>query len=66
MWIELLRARNLLIAEAWQEFVEDSYIPCRLHWTDRRRRRLVNDACQVLVPNDRRHVAQLAANQHVF
>jgi len=66
MWVEFIRAKNMLIAEAWQEFVEDSYIPCRVYWTDRRQRDVVDLPCRVLVPNDRRHVVQLAANEHLF
>ncbi len=66
MWIEFARTKNMLIAEAWQEFVEDSYIPCRLHWLDRRCREVVDESCLVLVPNDRHHVVQLAANQNLF
>lgn len=66
MWIELTRANSALIAEAWQEFIEDSYIPCRVHWTDRRSRGVIDNQCVVLVPNDRHHVAQLAANENLF
>ncbi len=66
MWSELTSAKNSLIGEAWQEFVEDSLIPCRVYWRDRRQRQVVDAPCEVLVPIDRKHVALLAMNQHLY
>jgi hypothetical protein len=66
VWVVHARTKNMFIAEAWQAFVEESQVPCRLHWPDRRHREIVDESCLVLVPSDRHHVVQLAATHHLF
>lgn len=59
MWAEIKVARTIWIAEAWQELFEDQGIPCKIWPMDSRSHGVALTTYQVLVPNDRVHVAEL-------
>lgn len=58
MWVQIKSASNLIVAEAWKEFLEDAGIPCVVRWDDLHRREDVSAPCRVMVPNSRLHVAE--------
>jgi hypothetical protein len=61
MWVVFRKAANGIAAEAWYEFCEDGGIPSRIWWSDPSRRGDLTSACDVYVPNDRLHVAEMLA-----
>jgi hypothetical protein len=65
MWAEIKVARNLWVAQAWRELFENQGIPCQLWPLDSRSHGVALAKYQVLVPNDRIHVAELVLN-HTF
>jgi len=65
VWAEIKRARNLIVAEAWREVFENQGIPCKIWPLDSRSHGVALASYQVLVPNDRLHVADLVIS-HTF
>lgn len=65
MWAEITLARGLWVAEAWQELFENQGIPCKIWPLDSLSHGLALVDYQVLVPNDRIHVADLVVS-HTF
>jgi hypothetical protein len=65
MWVELRVARTLPVAVAWRELLEDQGIPCKLWPLDGRSHGVPLADYQVLVPNDRLHVADVVLS-HTF
>jgi len=65
VWAEIKVARDLWIAEAWRELFEDQGIPCQIWPLDSRSHGVALASYQVLVPNDRLHVADLVVS-HTF
>ncbi len=65
MWTQIRVARTLPVAEAWRELLEDQNIPCKLWPLDGRSHGIPLATYQVLVPNDRRHVADVVIS-HTF
>ena len=76
MWTHFRLAPNLVVAEAWREVIEDQGVPCQIWPLDpahetgpeasERMLRLLGvvfTPYQVVVPNDRVHVAGLVV-QH--
>ncbi|TAK25556.1 MAG: hypothetical protein EPO26_04100 [Chloroflexota bacterium] len=59
MWTHLRLAADLIIAEAWKEVIEDQGVPCQVWPLDLGLRGVVFTTYQVVVPNDRVHVAGL-------
>ena len=59
MWTHLRLASDALVAEAWRELIEDQGVPCQVWPLDARMRGAVFTTYQVVVPNDRVHVADL-------
>ena len=61
MWTHLRLAPDLIVAEAWREVIEDQGVPCQIWPLDDpiRLRGVVFTTYQVVVPNDRVHVAEL-------
>lgn len=64
MWTHLRLAADLIVAEAWKEVIEDQGVPCQVWPLDPDLRGVVFTTYQVVVPNDRVHVAGLIV-QHV-
>lgn len=65
MWAEIRVARNLWVAEAWREVFENQGIPSIVWPLDSRSHGSALSGYQVLVPNDRVHVADLVLS-HTF
>ncbi len=65
MWVELRVARTLPVAEAWQRLFDEQGIPCKLWPVDGKSLGLPFATYQVLVPNDRLHVADVVVS-HTF
>ncbi len=65
MWAEIKVARDIWIAESWRELFENQGIPCQIWPLDSRSHGAVFAEYQVLVPNDRLHVADLVLS-HTF
>lgn len=63
MWTHLRLAPNLIIAEAWHELIQDQGVPCQIWPLDMKMRGATFTPYQVVVPNDRVHVAMLSV-QH--
>jgi hypothetical protein len=63
MWTHLRLADDLVVAEAWREVIEDQGVPCQIWPLDLKMRGAFFTIYQVLVPNDRVHVAGLVV-QH--
>ena len=63
MWTHLRLAPNLIIAEAWLELIQDQGVPCQIWPLDMKMRGATFTTYQVVVPNDRVHVAMLSV-QH--
>jgi hypothetical protein len=61
MWVLFRKTSSAIVAEAWYEFCEDSGVPCRIWWSDATRRGDLSAPCEVYVPNDRAHVAEMLA-----
>jgi hypothetical protein len=61
MWVVFRKVANGIAAEAWYEFCEEGGVPCRIWWSDSSRRGDLTAACEVYVPNDRLHVAEMLA-----
>ena len=61
MWVVFRKVPNGIAAQAWQELCEDGGVPCRIWWSDPTRRGDLLAPCEVFVPNDRQHVAELLA-----
>lgn len=59
MWTHLRLADDLIVAEAWREVIEDQGVPCQIWPLDLTMRGATFTAYQVVVPNDRVHVAAL-------
>ena len=58
MWVVFRRVSNLIVAEAWKEFLEDAGIPCQVRWDHLGSREDASAPCKVMVPNSRLHVAE--------
>jgi hypothetical protein len=58
MWIKLKTTSNLIIAEAWKEYLEDAGIPCVIRWDDLGDREDMGAPCKVMVPTSRVQVAE--------
>ena len=58
MWVEIKKAKNLMIAETWKELFEGEGIPARIQPVtgEAPGRELV--AYQVVVPEDKQHVTE--------
>jgi hypothetical protein len=65
VWAEIKVARDIWIAEAWREVFENQGIPCQIWPMDSRSHGVALTTYQILVPNDRLHVADLVVN-HTF
>ena len=65
VWSEIKVARDIWIAEAWRELFENQGIPCQIWPIDSRSHGVALTTYQVLVPNDRVHVADLVLS-HTF
>lgn len=65
VWAEIKVARDIWIAEAWRELFENQGIPCQIWPLDSKSHGVALTAYQVLVPNDRLHVADLVLS-HTF
>ncbi len=65
MWAEIRVVRDIRIAEAWRELFENQGIPCKFWPMDSRSHGVALTTYQVLVPNDRLHVADLVLS-HTF
>ena len=65
MWAEIRVARDIRIAEAWREVFENQGIPAQIWPMDSRSHGMALTKFQVLVPNDRLHVADLVLS-HTF
>ncbi|MBM4417851.1 MAG: hypothetical protein FJ033_06005 [Chloroflexi bacterium] len=63
MWTHLRLADDLIVAEAWKEVIEDQGIPCQVWPLASDQRGIVFTRYQIVVPNDRVHVATLVV-QH--
>ena len=63
MWTHLRLADDLVVAEAWREVIEDQGVPCQIWPLDLKMRGAFFTTYQVVVPNDRVHVAGLVV-QH--
>lgn len=63
MWTFFRLAPNRIIAEAWRELILDQGVPCQIWPLDMSQRGVTFTRYQVLVPNDRVHVAGLSV-QH--
>ena len=63
MWTHFRLAPDLITAEAWRELIEDQGVPCQIWPLDLKMRGSVFTPYQVVVPNDRVHVAGLSV-QH--
>jgi len=58
MWVDFMRASNLMIAEMWKEVIEGEGLPVRLlpegdilDWSER-------SPFRIMVPRGREHVAE--------
>ena len=58
MWTVIRKASNAIVAEAWQELLEEEGIPVQFRWDSYRTHLDITASCEVLVPTDRIHVAQ--------
>lgn len=65
MWVQIRMVRTLPVARAWRELLENQGIPCQLWPADGRSHGLPLAEYQVLVPNDRLHVADVVIS-HTF
>jgi len=65
VWAEIRVARDIRIAEAWREVFENQGIPSKIWPMDSRSHGVALTEYQVLVPNDRLHVADLVLS-HTF
>ncbi len=65
MWAEIKVARDVWIAEAWRELLENQGIPCLIWPLDSVSHGVALTVYQVVVPNDRVHVADLVLS-HTF
>ena len=63
MWVQVKATSNLIVAEAWKEYLEDAGIPCVARWDDPRRREDASAACRVMVPSSRLHVAEFVLSR---
>jgi hypothetical protein len=63
MWTHLRLAPDLIVATAWRELIQDQGVPCQIWPLDMSKRGVVHTTYQVVVPNDRVHVAALSV-QH--
>lgn len=59
MWTHLRLAGDAIVAEAWREVIEDQGVPCQIWPLDMSMRGAAFTTYQVVVPNDRVHVAAL-------
>jgi hypothetical protein len=59
MWTHLRLADDAIVAEAWREVIEDQGVPCQIWPLDMTMRGAAFTTYQVVVPNDRVHVAAL-------
>jgi uncharacterized protein (DUF486 family) len=65
MWAEIKVARDVWIAEAWRELLENQGIPCLIWPLDSVSHGVALTGYQIVVPNDRVHVADLVLS-HTF
>jgi hypothetical protein len=65
VWVQIRVARTLPVAEAWRELFENQGIPCKLWPLDGQSHGAPLASYQVLVPNDRLHVADVVLS-HTF
>jgi hypothetical protein len=56
MWVEVKRARNLMLAETWQEFFEGEGIPTHIQPVSGGAPGRELETYLILVPQDKRHV----------
>jgi hypothetical protein len=59
MWTHLRLAGDAIVAEAWREVIEEQGVPCQIWPLDMSMRGAAFTTYQVVVPNDRVHVAAL-------
>ncbi len=59
MWTPIKTAQGLFVAEAWQDLMEGSGLPCELHRKDNGPLDAADGEYEVLVPSDRVHVVRL-------
>jgi hypothetical protein len=65
MWVEIRKARNLVVAETWRELFENQGVPCKLWPIDSESHGVAFTTYQILVPNDRVRVARMVVD-HTF
>lgn len=56
MWVEVKKAKTLIIAEAWKELFEGEGVPTRILPEDGAARDQEFATYRVLVPRDKQHV----------
>ena len=65
MWVEIRKAKSLVVAEAWRELFENQGVPCKLWPADGKSHGVPFGTYQILVPNDRIQVARMVVD-HTF
>ncbi len=65
MWVEIRKAKSLVVAEAWRELFENQGVPCKLWPSDGKSHGVPFGTYQILVPNDRLQVARMVVD-HTF
>ncbi len=58
MWVEVKKARSLMIAEMWKEFFEGEGIPARILPESGEAPGCELATYRILVPNDKEHVVE--------
>jgi hypothetical protein len=58
MWVEIKKAKNLMIAEMWKELFEGEGVPTRLMPTSGGAPGREFSEYRVLVPEDKKHVIE--------
>ena len=58
MWVEIKKARNLMIAEAWKELFEGEGIPTRIMPASGEPTGQELATYRILVPQDKQHVIE--------
>ena len=58
MWVEIKKTSNLIVAEAWKEYLEDAGVPCQIRPEALRLRDDIGAGQRVMVPTSRLAVAE--------
>ncbi len=58
MWVEIKKAKNLMIAETWKEFFEGEGIPTHIMPSEGKPVGTELATYRVLIPEDKKHVIE--------